>query len=364
MPENSRQQPATDPFRRANLVRAASSQQPLQPANSHRLQRTRSATSSTTLVVVASPIAFHVQPLAHTTHTDRGRGNRVDRGTTTVARPLTSSHRTRLLAAIAMILFKSPRFTRLYCTFFLLVVLVLTLVGSRIDPARKRTGGALRVVADRVAQLSSRPWSRVGAGDTAEEAHRRAWELARATQYAGTGARVQRFLEKALRGEPFTVAAIGGSGASCSAERGGRDELTTHHSVKRPRPHAAEERPARARRRDPRRDDAVLARKSPLSRVRLAERDLPASRQPVRQRRPGGRWCGVLCLVFQYVSAGWFPSQRANAGAEEHIPTDVDLVLVELGINDLNHLRVIAKYELLVRSVLELDSAPAIINIE
>jgi hypothetical protein len=57
------------------------------------------------------------------------------------------------------------------------------------------------------------PQWRVGAGDSPDDAARRRWELARATQHAGTGARVQRFLEKAKRGEPFTVAAIGGSGA-------------------------------------------------------------------------------------------------------------------------------------------------------
>jgi hypothetical protein len=56
----------------------------------------------------------------------------------------------------------------------------------------------------------------VGAGDSPEEAARRRWELARATQHAGTGARVQRFLEKAKRGEPFTIAAIGGSGECIS----------------------------------------------------------------------------------------------------------------------------------------------------
>jgi len=49
---------------------------------------------------------------------------------------------------------------------------------------------------------------------------------------------------------------------------------------------------------------------------------------------------------------------------EEHIYEDVDLVLIELGINDLNHIDVIAKYEHLVRSVLELDSSPAMINVE
>lgn len=56
-------------------------------------------------------------------------------------------------------------------------------------------------------------WSGLlGAKDTADQAAIRAWEIARATQHTGTGARVHRFLEKAKRGEPYTVAAIGGSG--------------------------------------------------------------------------------------------------------------------------------------------------------
>jgi hypothetical protein len=54
----------------------------------------------------------------------------------------------------------------------------------------------------------------LGAQDTVDQAAIRAWEIARATQHTGTGARVHRFLEKAKRGEPFTVAAIGGSGMS------------------------------------------------------------------------------------------------------------------------------------------------------
>lgn len=52
------------------------------------------------------------------------------------------------------------------------------------------------------------------------------------------------------------------------------------------------------------------------------------------------------------------------AYADEHIPADPDLVLIELGVNDLNSIAVIPKYEHLVRSLLEMDTEPAIINIE
>ncbi|TXT11073.1 hypothetical protein VHUM_01824 [Vanrija humicola] len=228
-----------------------------------------------------------------------------------------------------MVLFKSlPRFPRLFPVLLLLVVIV-TYAASRLDPARKSTSGALRGFADRVAKLSARPWSRVGAGDTAEEAHRRAWELARATQYAGTGARVQRFLEKALRGEPFTVAAIGGS---VSKGRG----LTPPKNA----PQDA--------------DGEIHGATTLYSRENLhflvfdwLNATFPNAGNRFVNGAQGGVGAGYFAWCFK-----------------EHIPTDVDLVLVELGINDLNHLRVVAKYELLVRSVLELDSAPAIVNIE
>lgn len=49
---------------------------------------------------------------------------------------------------------------------------------------------------------------------------------------------------------------------------------------------------------------------------------------------------------------------------KEHVAPDPDLVLIELGINDLLSLDVVPKYEHLVRSVLELDSAPAVVNVE
>jgi hypothetical protein len=53
---------------------------------------------------------------------------------------------------------------------------------------------------------------------------------------------------------------------------------------------------------------------------------------------------------------------RDTAG--EHIPDDSDLVLVELGINDLVDTEVYGAYEHLIRSLLELDTKPAIINVE
>ena len=50
--------------------------------------------------------------------------------------------------------------------------------------------------------------------------------------------------------------------------------------------------------------------------------------------------------------------------ADEHIPETSDLVLLELGINDLVGVEVMRSYEILMRGLLELPSRPAIIGIE
>ncbi len=49
---------------------------------------------------------------------------------------------------------------------------------------------------------------------------------------------------------------------------------------------------------------------------------------------------------------------------EEHIPEESDLVLVELGINDLLDMEVVDAYENVIRGILELDTQPAVINVE
>ena len=50
--------------------------------------------------------------------------------------------------------------------------------------------------------------------------------------------------------------------------------------------------------------------------------------------------------------------------SEEHIDEDSDLVLVELGINDLVEIETLGSYEHLIRGILELPNSPAIINVE
>lgn len=83
-------------------------------------------------------------------------------------------------------------------------------------------------------------------------------------------------------------------------------------------------------------------------------------------------------LVFEWLNSTFpHPENKFVNGAQggvgagyfawcfkEHIADDPDLVLIELGINDLLQLDIVPKYEHLVRSVLELDSAPAVLNIE
>lgn len=49
---------------------------------------------------------------------------------------------------------------------------------------------------------------------------------------------------------------------------------------------------------------------------------------------------------------------------KEHIPEDSDLVLVELGINDERNLEAMENFELLLRSLMEMKSQPAIIIVQ
>jgi hypothetical protein len=67
---------------------------------------------------------------------------------------------------------------------------------------------------------------------------------------------------------------------------------------------------------------------------------------------------GCSAPVLHVLAEGRFPL------VEEHIPVESDLVLVELGINDLLEIDVLDDYEHLVRGILELPGQPAIINVE
>jgi hypothetical protein len=58
------------------------------------------------------------------------------------------------------------------------------------------------------------------------------------------------------------------------------------------------------------------------------------------------------------------PYLRSLLTPGEHIPEDSDLILVELGINDVFSPSLSTKYERLIRTLLTLPNQPAIINIE
>ncbi|WVQ79025.1 hypothetical protein IAT38_001117 [Cryptococcus sp. DSM 104549] len=188
----------------------------------------------------------------------------------------------------------------------------------------------------------------------------REWELRRALQHEGTGARIQAFLDKARSGQPYTVSVIGGS---VSKGRG----LTP---------------PAALRRRD---DDASSPVSAPDSKTEdnIDITEAPPPSHPIAPLSHLGASTlyspdNLHVLIFDWLNETFpHPENRFVNGAQggvgagyfgwcfkEHIPEDSDLVLLELGINDLLEFEVVGAYEHLVRGVLELGSRPAIINIE
>ncbi|RSH94515.1 hypothetical protein EHS25_004318 [Saitozyma podzolica] len=162
-----------------------------------------------------------------------------------------------------------------------------------------------------------------------EDIAMREWEYRRSLQHEGTGARMLAFLEKAKSGRPFTVSVVGGSNGFPRAVSHPLDPL----------PHIAS---------------------SPLGAHTLYSPE------------------NMHVLIFEWLNQTFpHPENRFVNGAQggvgasyfgwcfrEHIPDDSDLVLVELGINDLVDTEVYGAYEHLIRSLLELDSKPAIINVE
>ncbi|KAL0252442.1 hypothetical protein I308_101834 [Cryptococcus tetragattii IND107] len=225
----------------------------------------------------------------------------------------------------------------------------------------------------------------------AQEDAMREWEFRRALQHEGTSARVQAFLDKARSGKAFTVASIGGS---VSKGRG----LTP--------PKLSHERPAHDTfRRSPEGDSVTtndVPDDSPQDNIDLTEA-LPSSAEsepePTEAAVEENQRNAVSHPIAPLVHLGastlyshenlhmqifeWLnetfpnPDNRFINGAQggvgaayfgwcfkEHIPEDSDLVLLELGINDLLEFDVISQYEHLVRGLLELKNKPAVINIE
>lgn len=74
-------------------------------------------------------------------------------------------------------------------------------------------------------------------------------------------------------------------------------------------------------------------------------------------------WCFSTSLSCLYPST-WLAREKADDVKDEHIPESSDLILLELGINDLVGIDVMRSYEILVRGLLELPHKPAVIGIE
>ncbi|ODO09192.1 hypothetical protein I350_02792 [Cryptococcus amylolentus CBS 6273] len=218
----------------------------------------------------------------------------------------------------------------------------------------------------------------------------REWELRRALQHEGTGSRIQAFLDKARAGQGFTVAAVGGS---VSKGRG----LTPPRASKRPSSRANSPRsPEDASSDDKLEDNIDITDAPPASDDAIpaeAESDPDSSEESKEGSHPISPLAhlGASTLyspenlhvqIFEWLDRA-FPSRnperknrfvngaQGGVGAayfgwcfKEHIPEEVDLVLLELGINDLLEFDVVSQYEHLVRGILEQDSKPAVINIE
>ena len=227
----------------------------------------------------------------------------------------------------------------------------------------------------------------------------RDWEYRRALTYEGTGERVRAFLDKARSGRPFTVAVIGGSGMSLHFESIlAWVKLTAVSKGRGLTPPA----PQRRRQPEPPRPAPTWLADAPKNAALLPDTD--DASDPESAPTSASKSDAVLgattlyshenlhVQIFDFLNKtfphpenrlvngaqggvgagyfGWCFSELGRRGLvkltleEEHIPVDPDLVLLELGINDLIQLEVIESYEHLVRSILQLDSRPAIINIE
>ncbi|ORY23426.1 hypothetical protein BCR39DRAFT_549216 [Naematelia encephala] len=186
----------------------------------------------------------------------------------------------------------------------------------------------------------------------------REWEFRRSVLYEGTGARIQAFFEKARQGRPFTVSVIGGSVSK------GRGLSPPRSLLRRSSVDSFGELPELASRDD---DDDLS---EPFDASEGTSQPLGATTLYSPEN--------MHVLVFDWLNATFpHPENRLVNGAQggvgagyfgwcfkEHIPEDSDLVLVELGINDLIEMDVIHSYERMVRGLLEMDSKPAVINIE
>ncbi|WWC65459.1 uncharacterized protein I303_108077 [Kwoniella dejecticola CBS 10117] len=148
--------------------------------------------------------------------------------------------------------------------------------------------------------------------------------------YTGTNNRLRRFLAKVRSGQPFTVGVIGGS----VSKGHGLDAPDGDH------PHT------------PRNLNRIIF-------------DHLNERYP----NPNGISTGKSGLAegkntFVNGAQGGMGSDYFSLCFNEHIPDEVDLVLIELGINDEALIRNMNTYELLARGLFDMPNKPAILNLQ
>jgi hypothetical protein len=208
------------------------------------------------------------------------------------------------------------------------------------------------------------------------------WEYSRGMLYSGTGARMQRFLEKARSGRGFVVGVVGGS-----VSKGRGLPAIPYHEQEG--------------------GYVIPANSSRIPPAATGEAIHLSTQAPKESQTPGEAGKRVKRLltsefnvnpdptvsqnlynplnlhsqIFDFLNTT-FPSNSSTPnrfvnGAQgglgsdyfagcwkEHLGEDVDLVLVELGINDQREIDAMRYYELLIRGLLEMPSKPAVMNVQ
>ncbi|WVQ73720.1 hypothetical protein IAR50_003300 [Cryptococcus sp. DSM 104548] len=272
------------------------------------------------------------------------------------------------------------------CLGLTFLLLSLTLVSH--EDGREYVLGVVQKVGKGLSVTGSN--GNVFGGENEMEDAMREWELRRALQHEGTGARIQAFLDKARAGQGFTVAAVGGS---VSKGRG----LTPPRASRRPSTHTNPPRSPEDASPDSKLEDNIDITDAPPASDDAIPAEAEFDPDSAKDSQEGSHPISPLAhlgastlyspenlhvQIFEWLDRA-FPSKnperknrfvngaQGGVGAayfgwcfKEHIPEEVDLVLLELGINDLLEFDVISQYEHLIRGILEQDSKPAVINIE
>ncbi|KIR24948.1 hypothetical protein I309_06232 [Cryptococcus deuterogattii LA55] len=155
--------------------------------------------------------------------------------------------------------------------------------------------------------------------------------LERSLAFSGTNRRLRRVLAKFRRGETINVGAIGGSvtkgfGLNHYGEPYLPDTPTNLHRI-------------------------IFNHLASLYPAPNGVKTGDSGREEGKHGYING---GQGALGTDYFSYCW----------EEHVPADLDLIFIEQAINDELLIRNINSYELLVRSLLDLPTSPAIVNLD